>query len=684
MKKSLFFILAIAFCISLGAQSYTSRDLKNVTKEAYKTAYGKIDDVSPNFVPTQRTSHFAPKNDVYHSIGRTNYITVSNSNARNTISWSPDGSTCVAAWTLGRNPGQIRGTGLNYYNQNNERWAFSPDAIQRIEQGAAIAIGSPGWGIHVFTEQGECVLAHSAAAGGAPGEPGTGGLVINYRENYGEGEWQQYILKGPDQIETTPTGPVTVTGLYWPSAVAVGNTIHMVCITDTDAEFEGISGCPLYYRSTDGGRTWENFRTFNDLLPIEDLENIHTGDDLVITARDNHIVIAYANGRAAAYLESRDGGNTWTRTAVYECSWSWVSENVAVGPVISATTIGAAIGDDGIVHIAFSGQMRRRDPDTAPWYYTSYPFLAGMFTWKEGQPLMTEETMGVVVIDGVIEDWAFDLLPNYMNAPELLGLDEFRFWSAGLEIFPEGYNNVGYISHPRLIAQDGKVYLMYSSIVQQPMTYNVGGDETFFRGVFLTVSEDNGDTYNQRANTSWLSYHEDYFYYDWTNYIPPTGDDFPDGIEPIERSENGFPTMAINIKNDRLVFTWLYDLYPGNGGPWVSAAYQIFAANIGLDQAGRYNNTQEVWQGLWNSVAENNKIESLKIYPNPVRDRAEVEINTNAPYTLTVTNIMGQVVHTVKGQESKVTLNVANYPAGVYIVNVKTTTATASQKLIVK
>jgi hypothetical protein len=45
---------------------------------------------------------------------------------------------------------------------------------------------------------------------------------------------------------------------------------------------------------------------------------------------------------------------------------------------------------------------------------------------------------------------------------------------------------------------------------------------------------------------------------------------------------------------------------------------------------------------------------------------------------------MGQVVHTIKGQRSEIQLNVANYPAGVYIVNVKTANATASQKLIVK
>jgi hypothetical protein len=45
--------------------------------------------------------------------------------------------------------------------------------------------------------------------------------------------------------------------------------------------------------------------------------------------------------------------------------------------------------------------------------------------------------------------------------------------------------------------------------------------------------------------------------------------------------------------------------------------------------------------------------------------------------------MMGQVVQTVKGKH-EVNLNVANYPSGVYIVNVRTAQATTSQKLIVK
>jgi hypothetical protein len=149
--------------------------------------------------------------------------------------------------------------------------------------------------------------------------------------------------------------------------------------------------------------------------------------------------------------------------------------------------------------------------------------------------------------------------------------------------------------------------------------------------------------------------------------------------------------MATTIMNNSLVFTWINDVKPfpeppsGGSNAWQSNAYSIIGNVLKTWDAGKYNNTQEVWKGIWNKVDDGKMtIEKPKIYPNPATNIATIDVNTNNPYTLTVTNIMGQVVHTMKGQQSKIELNVSNYPAGIYIVNVKTARATASQKLIVK
>ncbi|MCL2290334.1 MAG: T9SS type A sorting domain-containing protein [Bacteroidetes bacterium] len=649
MKKSLFFILGAAFCISLAAQ---------------------------------RTSPFIPQSKGFsEKIGETHYITVTNASARNTISWSPDGSKCAAVWTIGGVPSGSplsgeRGTAINYFDQSTQKWGSAPSTEPPLERIENNPIGSPGWGTHVYTEEGECVVSHSSAAGG---------MYVNYREKRHEGEWQQYILKGPVLSNGS-------TIILWPTMVAVGNTIHMVCVTSNDygvtleVDGEQIPRCPIYFRSTDGGKTWEDYKTFDfSVMPLEDQVSL-SADNYVLTTRGNHIVLAYAGGKVA-YLESKDGGNTWTRTLVYDCSWSWTSTDL-VGPMMYATTVAAAIGDDNVVHIAFSAQMRIRKHwifYPRPYYY----YLCGLFTWKEGQPLMHEDDMGVIynAATDEIEGYTYNQLPNFIDAPSVLGFDKF-YWR--LSHFPDlnnNYGNPGYISHPRLIATGGKVYLMYSSIIEK-LPSPISGE--FYRGVFLTVSHDNGDTYNQKDNTSWLSYHEDYFFYDWSNYGGPAenGIDHIGYIEVIKTSENGYPTMSMNTKNDRLIFTWLNDYFPFpttiNDTPWMSESFGVFSVNICTSEAGVYNNTNEVWQGLWNKIAENERIENFKIYPNPANDKAVIEVNINHPYTLTVTNIMGQVLHTEKGQQNKIELNVAHYPAGVYIVNVKTASAAVSQKLIVR
>jgi len=671
MKKLFLFILSIFIGFSLAAQPYTSKDFKHIVKKSYKTISGVHDETT--YVPTHQISPLMLRgNEVSQQIGATYYNSATNSNARNTISWSPDGTTCAAVWTMGHMPGNVRGTGINYFDKT-DGWDPIPNTADRIEKGDEI--GNPGWGAHVFTAEGECVIAHSVAAGGS------GGLLINYREKHGEGEWTQYLLKGPN---LTPT----VTKILWPTVCAVGNTIHMVCLTDTEYEFNGYPGYPIYYRSKDGGKTWENFKTFEGIIPATDFENVFTGDDYVITAKGDHVVIAYANSRAV-YLESKDGGNTWKRVVVYDNNWSWVSTDKQIGPLMAASTIAVAIDDNDQVHIAFGSQMRRRDVGTQSWHYSSYPALCGMYTWKEGHPLMKEEDMGIIY-DFTNEEFIelnYDKLSNFMDAPDLLGFDQFYWWLPfdPLNQIVDNYSNVGYISHPRLIATGGKVYLSYSSIIEQPMLCPESGE--FHRGVFLTVSHDNGETYNQKANTSWLSYHPDLFFCNWDNYLGPdsTGEGYEGTIDVVNYSENGYPTMSINVMNDMLVLTWLNDLFPFPGGSappmWSTIALGVWGTHIKLSQAGKYNNTDMIWKNL--DISENKKIENLKIYPNPANNLTTIDVGTNNSYTLTVTNIMGQIVHTEKGQKRKVELNVDNYPAGIYIVSVKTTHAVTSQKLLI-
>jgi len=676
MKKPLFFILSFAFYIALSAQPYTSKDFKDVkVKFRNTTIFNNTTEVE--YVPTHRTAQHAPKGgDYLYGIGETRYITATHANARNTINWSPDGKTCAATWTYG-DKNNVRGTAVNYFDFTTKTWKHNYDMdtqqvtppLERVEQSV---LGSPEWGSHVFTKKGECVISHSTA---------DGGMVINYRETREVGEWTQYILLGP----TLSNGK---TEIICPTTFAVGDTIHLVCVTNCaeGATYNNYTMCPLYYRSLDGGKTWEEVRTFEGIMTEQDLEE-SGADRYVLTARGNHVVIAYING-SAAYLESLDGGDTWERHSVYDTEWSSSSTGVWVGPTMYATTIATAIGDDDKVHIAFSAQMRHREPGDERDSLTYYPTLCGLYTWNDAQPIMTHADLNLDY-DYDTQTWrslGYDLMPNFMDAPDILGFERFKWWEGfDPKMLTPNYNNVGYISHPRLIAEKGKVYLMYSAILEQPL---ISPTNEFFRGVFLTVSFDNGTTYNQKERTSWLSYHPDLFWCDWSKYCHLTDSTHNNGIEIYNLTENCYPTMATNVTNNTLVFTWLNDIWPFPDTTWFDWPLAVFSLIIPAKDAGNYYST-DMWVNGCVGVDEKMLSVNPRVYPNPTTGVLNLIQKPFNNEQLTINNIeifdiYGRKHEGAKGRKGENTneINISHLPAGLYFLKITTKNGVFVEKVI--
>ena len=698
MKKTLLFILAAALCVSLAAQSKPPRDFTATGKAlpATQFAYGGNDE-NVNFAPSERPSEFVPtpnsKGTYVNTIGNSYYFLVSNSNMRNTISWSPDEKTCAATWTMG-SVKKVRGTGINYFDATKLYWGHLPgveDPFDRIEDGPTTGptAWAPGWGAHVFTEEGECIISHCTAA-----VDGKGAMVINRREKRGEGEWIQSLLQGPVLVGGT-------TAILWPTVTAVGNTIHMFCITNQDTLTpyppSGHARHPLYYRSTDGGATWSAPNDFIGTIPDADFDRI-SGDGYTITARGNHVVILYncPFGLRVCYLESTDGGDSWTRKVVYDCPFDWESVGVPVGPAINPTNSAVAIGDDGVVHVAFSGLMIYRKPDNQPgYYYPWYAHWSGIFTWNSNQPTLTLEDFDIQYDwdNEEIIDFGYYEKPFFIYAPGI-GTEDFIFsdnWT--VDMLVDNYTNKGFVEFPRLIAEGGKVYLSYSSVIAEPLLHH--SNDRYVRGVFLTVSNDNGETFNQPENTFWLSYCAEYYYYDWTGFDP--NNPMANPPEPVVVTENGYPTMSSSIQNNKIVLTWMNDMFqfpewPDNShspDPWVASPFKVYSFIIDVNDINssdqKWYMTKNIYYGDFPVVTKvtEQTLENLQIYPNPATDNVLVKLDTYVPFTVTVTNMMGQVVKTIQGQ-GEVNINVADYQSGVYIVNVKTASATTSQKLIVR
>ena len=142
---------------------------------------------------------------------------------------------------------------------------------------------------------------------------------------------------------------------------------------------------------------------------------------------------------------------------------------------------------------------------------------------------------------------------------------------------------------------------------------------------------------------------------------------------------------------------WQQDYYAGseikqNSTSMCQHESSIYGMSIDANEIGVYNNTDEIWQGLWIDPAgiSNQIISGMKMYPNPASESVNItfssEEGSNA--VLSVMNLMGQTVYTMNVNVNEgynfVNLPVNQFRAGVYMVNIKTSKGTSTQKLIVR
>lgn len=800
MKKTLLIIMTVALCASLMAQQAQKLDKRiplNTVKSSGKImpAHDKGLEDASDLTPALRTSPLMETNDLISIVGETHYNSPSNTNARNTINFRKNSTDAAVVWTMAKSNAS-RGTGISYYSCN-EGWDVMPDP----ETGRIETVRT-GWGIHGFTEEGEVVVSHDGATG----------LVVNTRDKWGEGAWNQYILKGPSYV----CEGVSTTALLWPTMATNGNTVHMLCVTeqwstvyymedkfpqlDPINGYQGFSTFPLYYRSTDGGKTWEepvDLRTWG----LTDYETFKmSADDYTITTKGDHIVLLISSGLGfVIYFESWDNGLTWEKKTVYHVGEVMLYNTPPVETVLLPQTAAICIDDEDHVHVVFNTMLERKDENGETLSY--YPnMFVGTIYWNDTfEPLNPENYRALDDGEYFITPTLYEQQPNYLAPPSILGLDRLYNWSAGPEYENYQFHGTGWTAFTRIIAKDDRVYIAYQSPIDYPINFQISSIPTFARGIFMTVSDDNGATWDVENNTSMLSYNQGLLWVDWSQYVGPESMDdespyynpeWPNTIDFAILTENGYPTMSYNTKGDQFMIQWYHHggepFLIGENAPVLEAqALPVMTFTQYLKNIPAYKNTQEIWKGLWNideptlnfpdpgcerpthlvvvedgedmlltwkapeyinapltyyiiyrmgeegpeyigtsnttqyrdvdvdleqgtpiykvaayyesidCISQNmppitpgiKKIETpaFKLYPNPANNNNSVTISVeqNTPYTVTITNIMGQEMNTIKGI-GNVNVNVSNYAPGIYIVNVRTATGVAAQKLIVK
>ena len=624
MKKTLFFIMAVALCTSLIAQNLSKPlNVKHQRAPMHRSAeVGVGTQEAVSTIPMQRGS-MVQNNPGYYLewVGLTHYNVVTNSNARNTISFRPNSQDAALVWTTGANSNPTRGTGVNYYDMTNRSWGEVQGAEARIESVRT------GWGEHGFTAQGEIVVAHNGLSNL------DAGIVVNTRDNFGgDGEWTQYVLKCtpyPFSAHWSGSNIYETTGIQWPTMATNGNTVHLVVVTEqypvettTDYcnyppfgyEIAGdlYGSVPLYYRSSDGGKTWDikehNFHA--EGMTKDEMREIG-GDAYSIAVRDNHVVFLYNTDPGLCYMESVDNGETWVRKVVYADDAFSGTPTVNQEPRLGVGTSTIYIDENHKVHVVFSGKPFLKDAGDCGLY--GWGGIPGGFVywnsdhdpidWKE-LTAYSENRQNMYLYDTLHKYPKYKyFIPNV----SVLGFPQFYFWTSGPS-WPEGnaasFRNNGFSIYPRVVAQDGKVYISYQSPLDFPLSTNSG----FLRGIFVTTSLDGGETWNVDTNTSWVSYNPDLFQANWDAWEEPIyhpAEDAwewdPNNIIVGTRTENAYPTMSSNIKDWQILLQWYSQesaFGPSNGPVFQFDPLLVYAFHHPLWKFPEYNNLPEIRKGL--------------------------------------------------------------------------------------
>ena len=666
MKKFLLAVTALFLVSAVFAQGVVrTTNARNVSMEK-KIITGRETAAPENVIPMMRSTSRS-------YLGTTFYDLQTNGSMSQRMIAHNDG-TISTVWTTNGMTASTRGTGYNYLDGTS--WINDASSTDRIENVRS------GWGTMTCVGDAEIVASHN----------GTTALVINICPQKGTGNWIQTTLQGP----AVSNGSSTSTCLLWPMLASSGNVIHLIACTESDAGYlyQGIQTCLLYYRgifdASSNTITWENPRIVGNVDPA--VVASFSGDSYAIAAKGNTVAILNAPSTSDVFLwKSTDNGVTFNTEMIaksYLVGYSEATTVVTDTPYVADGSCAVAIDDDGMVHVAV-GLTRFNNDVAGDGTYSYFPGYPDMLYWNESmQPILS----------GSREALNSDSLEaagyKVFHRNDLTGDGEVYNVSSG--DWP-GYGCAA-VSMPQLITENGSVYLIYTQVLDFPFLDVGGSTLVYYRGVFGTKSTDNGSTWNDA--TSWLSYNNECFYlndWDWTVL---QGDSFSiaDMHDYVDvDGENVFPVVASNIVNGKINMWWQFDYTAGseikeNEASMCQRESFIYYFSIDANEIGIYNNTDEVWQGLWidSTGIANQTFSGMKMYPNPASESVKITFSSEegANAVLSVMNLMGQTVYNMNVEVyegyNMVTLPVNEFPAGIYMVNIKSNKGTTTQKLIVR
>lgn len=586
MKKHYTLLILVLSCLMVGAQSYSPspKNLNHLSKVSLKEVkdgnYNPINQVVNPYVHSGKAVSEI-------ELGTTYYDLQSNTSAPSNRFYRYADGTMASVWTRGMTPPNYgdRGTGYNYFNGAD--WLAAP--ATRIET------QKTGWPSYAPMGDGEIVAAHH----------NTAGIVITKRNTRGTGTWSESIVPGP-------AGAVDIS---WPKIVSNGeNNMNIHMLACTYSAYQNLDLALLYYRSSNGGETWE---VQHSVLPgMTSAENIGFSADTYSWAEPRGDTLAFLvcdPWTDMFIMKSNDNGDTWEKIMIWEHPYPMYNGTPTDSLYVPDAAGHIAFDQHGKLHVVF-GVYRAVVTDWSQGY-TYFPFANGIAYWNEDMPAWTDTDINTLDPDALFETgnliaWTLDL----NNNGQLDIVDDY------------GNYGVGAASQPQItIDENGYIYLVYSGVTEG---YDNGAQQ--YRHIWARGSSDGGVTWND--------------FYDITGDI----------VHMLD--ECVFPTVAYRTSPDKI-----HLIYQSDNEPGLALRGDLDSPTENVIWYAEFDKSDVI--NIGTKDMDVNDFTVAQNYPNPFNGSTQIAINlkSNSVVDVQVSDLLGRVV---------ITLPTKTYQAGEYLIPV--------------
>ena len=549
-----------------------------------------------------------------------------------------------------------RGTGIGIYNPNTDEWTTSNGLVEDHKTGFGSAAR--------FKDNGIVVVSRNP-------------ITLTC---------EVYIIEDKDNLPTNSLSPIFIMkdeyNPHFPTVMCTGpNHDHIhILVTALNQEINGQQNPYFYYRSMDGGQTWEEDLTI-EYLGRDYSPGYGSGSDAYFMENTggNELNIVVNTGRGdGVVLTSLDEGNTWNRTEFYHHPGIDVDYGEAI--FLYPRWTSALWDNERNLHVAYEWNGRTGDPTSTSYY----PGMGGVAYWNSVMPYKGDGVANgfdpnnplppvkdhpfimdsAYIYQDIYASWwlwsdaPHEMWSEYIGYPTPLDeneqplldpyqAEEFNMYDHGMS--NHGHYNGGVCEMPVLMmTPNGDMMVaVWMSLDDHHLNGGASNDLIFFK-LFTRASFDNGVTWTPMRQIT------DDFMFQYTEFFYPQA-----AIDPINNQ------LLVVVQTDGEPDTYLI----GSGGDTDQFDNLFTALTFDLNDLFGYD-------GIGEGPMMNNT--TLSVYPNPVSERLTVTLNQEDE--VVIYNMMGQTVSSFQGHTGINTVDVSNMSSGIYFISA----GSATQKFIVK